>query len=157
MDVLAYSWPFRGFDCSHINECVGESISVPEEYSGILSRRLFIIYFLANSMFQKVIEVLGNIYVIRLSDRPNKKYVAWLAGPATKTREGYLRMLSSPVHFGDTRYQHYRDFFEQYKHLDHLDNRRRKNYLSRHQHTDIEDPRSPAFWSWNYLWWKSDE
>ena len=52
------------------------------------------------------------------STRKNKKYM--------------VKVDNRTVHFGDNRYQHYRDKIGLYKHLDHGDKKRRANYYSRH-------------------------
>lgn len=54
--------------------------------------------------------------------------------------------------FGDNRYQHYCDKFGYYSHLNHLDPKRRLLYRMRHQNDNINDPRYPGYWSWNFLW-----
>jgi hypothetical protein len=105
--------------------------------------------------FKKTIKTHGRTYVIKVSDKKNKKYTAWLAGPKMKhpTIKGeYIRMLSFPVHFGDKRYPQYRDKIGFYKKLDTLDKKQRQRYRKRHYKTNIHNPKSAAFWSWHYLW-----
>jgi len=63
---------------------------------------------------------MDNIMDIQKSSRKNKKYMVEIDG---KT-----------IHFGDNRYQHYKDrtSLKLYSHLDHNDKKRRMNYFKRH-------------------------
>ena len=45
------------------------------------------------------------------------------------------------IHFGDTRYQHFKDRIGHYSHLDHNDKKRRENYYKRHKEKNIKDKR----------------
>lgn len=131
--------------------CDGDDIKI----ICVLYMWLFIIFIFAINMYQKEITIDGGIYVIRVSNKPNKKYVVWRVSEHYNHPENpgkYIRMLSNPIHFGDSRYEHYKDLIGYYKELDHLDEKRRANYRSRHRKTDINNPNSAAFWSWNYLW-----
>jgi uncharacterized protein YlbG (UPF0298 family) len=63
------------------------------------------------------------------------------------------------IHFGDMKYQHYKDKIGEYKHLDHLDEKRRINYLKRakglkdkYGELTYNNKNSPNYWSINYLW-----
>jgi hypothetical protein len=65
------------------------------------------------------------------------------------------------IHFGDTRYQQYKDQtpLKLYKHLDHKDNQRRKNYLQRAKgikdgggNITYRNKNSPNYYSIKYLW-----
>ncbi len=65
------------------------------------------------------------------------------------------------IHFGDTRYQHYRDStgLGLYSHLDHRDPVRRANYRRRHSAIKTKDgslaykdKEQAAYYSWTYLW-----
>lgn len=65
------------------------------------------------------------------------------------------------VNFGHTDYQQYKDStpLKLYKHLNHGDNNRRKNYLSRSGgirnksgKLTKNDPESANYWSIRYLW-----
>ena len=56
------------------------------------------------------------------------------------------------IHFGDTRYQQYKDKIGLYSHLDHNDKKRRDNYYSRHGEKDIKDKSRPKYWSHKKLW-----
>jgi hypothetical protein len=57
------------------------------------------------------------------------------------------------VHFGDTRYQHYRDRtpLRLYSHLNHGDAARRRNFKSRHERTR-HVKYSASWFADNYLW-----
>ena len=82
------------------------------------------------------------------------------------TRKNKKYMVTTPsgkkiVHFGDTRYQHYRDStgLKLYSNLDHLDKKRRDNYRTRHKSIMLKngkpaylDREQPAYWSFHYLW-----
>lgn len=72
----------------------------------------------------------------------NKKY-ATIGDPNDK---GVRRI----IHFGDKRYEHYRDKIGLYKYLDHNDPKRRKEYYDRHGSSD--DPTTAKFFSNKYLW-----
>lgn len=79
------------------------------------------------------------------SSRKNKKYMVEVDG--------------KKVHFGDTRYQHYKDKIGLYSHLDHLDKERRRRYRTRHSNIILSDgipaykrKYSPAWFSYHYLW-----
>lgn len=65
-----------------------------------------------------------NAYKIYKSDRPNKKYVAYLPN--------YNLNRTKVVHFGDSRYEQYFDKIGVYHRLDHNDIERRKAYYRRH-------------------------
>lgn len=56
------------------------------------------------------------------------------------------------VHFGDNRYQHYKDStpLKLYSNLDHGDNRRKELYYMRHGRT--KNKYSAKYWSNKYLW-----
>jgi hypothetical protein len=76
--------------------------------------------------------------LIRVSDRKNKKYMIKV-GPMW-------------VHFGDRRYQHYKDNtpLRAFSKLDHHDEKRRALYHKRHKpSTDI---RRARYWANKYLW-----
>jgi len=81
-----------------------------------------------------------------LSNRKNKKY-------SVITPKG------KKVHFGDTRYEQYQDKIGRFKKLDHQDEKRRKNYLSRSKgiknkkgELTYKDKESPNYYSVKYLW-----
>ena len=82
------------------------------------------------------------------STRKNKKYM--VVSPSGKK-----------IHFGDTRYSHYRDStpLKLYSHLDHNDKERRKNYLKRakgikNKSGDLtyKDKESANYYAVKYLW-----
>jgi len=63
------------------------------------------------------------------------------------------------VHFGDSRYQQFKDRTGIWKDLDHGDKKRRENYRNRHGKIKkkdgslaIDDPSSPAYHSYRILW-----
>ena len=58
------------------------------------------------------------------------------------------------VPFGDKRYQNFRDItgLNLYPHLIHDDNKRRKNYRTRHKHFLKKGYYSPGYFSYYYLW-----
>ncbi len=64
---------------------------------------------------------MNDLYKPFKSKAKNKKYSVYVM------RDGKKKL----IHFGDTRYQHFKDKLGQYKKLDHNDKERRKNYLSR--------------------------
>jgi hypothetical protein len=63
------------------------------------------------------------------------------------------------IHFGDKRYEHFKDKIGEYKKLDHGDKERRENYLKRAKgikdktgKLTYKDKNSANFWSVNFLW-----
>jgi len=56
-----------------------------------------------------------------ISDRKHKKYM--------------VKVENKWIHFGDKRYEHYKDQLGSYSHLDHMNPKRRKNYKKRHENT----------------------
>lgn len=81
------------------------------------------------------------------STRKNKKYMATIKKTGQK------------VHFGDKRYEQYKDQIGHYSYLDHLDPERRKYYRARHSKILDGDgniaykvPYSPAWFSYYMLW-----
>tara|TARA_Y100000385_G_C12963887_1_gene580958 strand:- start:635 stop:874 length:240 start_codon:yes stop_codon:yes gene_type:complete len=77
-------------------------------------------------------------YQIFVSNNLNKKYYALLEN-------------GKKVHFGDNRYQQYKDktTIKKYKHLDHNDEKRKKAYYARHGEAT---PYSAKYFSHKYLW-----
>ena len=82
----------------------------------------------------------------------NKKYKAILSN-------------GKSVHFGNKGSEHYKDKVPKskggqlYKHLNHLDKKRRQNYIERHSGIKLKDGRravdvkfTPAWFSLKYLW-----
>lgn len=78
------------------------------------------------------------MYEIRKSTRQFKKYM--------------VKVGNKWIHFGDTRYQQYKDStpLKLYTHLNHNDKERRKRYYQRHGHT--KNKNSAKYWSNKYLW-----
>ena len=76
---------------------------------------------------------------IEVSDRRHKKYVATLPD-------------GKKVHFGDKRYQQWKDQtpLKAYKHFDHGDPARKKNYFQRHGEEAKKN--SAKYFSHRYLW-----
>jgi hypothetical protein len=72
------------------------------------------------------------------STRKNKKYDAYKDG----------KYLAS---FGDIRYQHFFDKIGAYSYLNHYDEKRRQNYLKRHN-KDLFNFNKAGFFSFYYLW-----
>lgn len=70
------------------------------------------------------------------STRKNKKYMVL-------TDKGI-------IHFGDSRYEQYRDKLGVYSHLNHLDKKRKENYYSRHGRS--KDKNTAKYWSGKILW-----
>lgn len=84
---------------------------------------------------------LPNGWHIQVSKRKNKKYDVF------DDKNDYI------LSFGDTRYQQYHDKIGHYKHLDHHDKDRRKNYLARAKGIGhVDDPYSANHYSIEYLW-----
>ena len=54
------------------------------------------------------------------------------------------------IHFGDSRYQQYRDKLKHYSHLDHNDLKKRKSYFARHGPSN--DKNTAKYWSHKILW-----
>jgi hypothetical protein len=79
------------------------------------------------------------------SKRKYKKYTAILQHKKNQRLK--------KVHFGDIRYQHYRDKtpLKIYSKLDHLDKKRRMNFRSRFRKSATRIF-SPAYFAMNYLW-----
>jgi hypothetical protein len=80
------------------------------------------------------------------SKRQYKKYKAVLQ----HTKDYTFRYL----HFGDTRYQQYKDTTNLglYSHLDHMDRKRRQSYHTRHRVFIKKEYYSPGYFSMKYLW-----
>tara|TARA_Y100001958_G_C20654722_1_gene181116 strand:- start:15 stop:281 length:267 start_codon:yes stop_codon:yes gene_type:complete len=82
---------------------------------------------------------------IEVSPRKFKKYVAILRNLNTNRIK--------QVHFGDSRYQHYKDRtkLKHWKHLDHGDRRRLKRFRQRFKNK-AKKKFSAAYFAWKYLW-----
>jgi len=72
------------------------------------------------------------------SNRKNKKYMV-----LTK---------SGVIHFGDKRYEQFKDKIGVYKDLDHNDPKRRELYYKRHGDRNTKDKESAKYWSHKILW-----
>lgn len=75
-------------------------------------------------------------YTFEKSTRANKKYM--------------VKVGSRYVHFGDKRYQHYKDQIGLYSHLNHLDKDRKRLYYARHGFQAVKG--TPKYFSHKYLW-----
>ena len=86
---------------------------------------------------------LKNTVVLSKSDRKNKKYKA-----VVQFKDGRIKT----VHFGDSRYQQYKDStgLGIYSKLDHNDPDRRRAYYARHGKTPTLY--SAKYFSHKYLW-----
>ena len=75
-----------------------------------------------------------------VSKNKNKKYSVYVM------KGGKKRL----IHFGDSRYQQYRDKLKHYSHLDHNDSKKRKSYYARHGPSN--DKNTAKFWAHKILW-----
>lgn len=82
------------------------------------------------------------LYKPFLSSAKNKKYSVYVKSNST----GRPKL----IHFGDRRYQQFRDKLGFYKHLDHGDAKRRDKYYARHDRNAHKD--SAKYWSHKMLW-----
>ena len=80
------------------------------------------------------------LYAPFVSKAKNKKYSVYVR------KHGRKRL----IHFGDERYQQYRDKLGHYRELDHNDPERRKRYYNRHGPSDGKD--TAKYWSHKILW-----
>ena len=80
------------------------------------------------------------LYAPFVSKAKNKKYAVYVR------KHGRKRL----IHFGDSRYQHYRDRLGHYRQLDHRDPKRRERYYSRHGPSSDKD--TAKYWSHKVLW-----
>jgi len=76
-----------------------------------------------------------------VSKAKNKKYSVYV-----KSKSGNPRI----IHFGDKRYQQFKDKLGHYSRLDHGDNKRKKSYYSRHGKALGKD--NAKYWSHKILW-----
>jgi len=74
------------------------------------------------------------------SSAKNKKYSVYVM------KDGKRKL----IHFGDSRYNQFRDKLGHYSHLDHNDSKRKKAYYARHGQTS--DITSAKYYSHRYLW-----
>ena len=75
------------------------------------------------------------------STAKNKKYSVYVKGSTGKPRL---------IHFGDNRYQQFKDKLGVYKNLDHGDSKRKASYYARHGKATSKD--SAKYWSHKILW-----
>jgi hypothetical protein len=75
-------------------------------------------------------------YPIFISDRPLKKY--------------YAIVNDKKIYFGSSNHEQYYDLLGHYKHLNHLDKRRRRLYYARHGLHAAKG--SPKWFSHHILW-----
>ena len=76
-----------------------------------------------------------------------------------KNKKLFTIVNGKEVHFGDIRYQHFKDKTGIHKNLDHNDPKRRKNYLTRsagikdkNGNLTKDNPKSPNYHSRRILW-----
>ena len=81
------------------------------------------------------------LYKPFVSKAKNKKYSVYVKGS-----KGNPRL----IHFGDKRYEQYKDKIGHYKSKDHLDKKRRASYYSRHGNATSKD--TAKYWSHKILW-----
>ncbi|MBC8307067.1 MAG: hypothetical protein H8E55_66320 [Pelagibacterales bacterium] len=82
------------------------------------------------------------LYEPFVSKAKNKKYSVYVKAD---TKSG-----KKLIHFGDNRYQQYKDKLGYYRHLDHNDKQRRKAYYARHGKAIGKD--NAKYFSHKYLW-----
>ncbi len=80
------------------------------------------------------------LYKPFVSKAKNKKYSVYVM------KNGKKRL----IHFGDSRYNQFKDKIGHYSSLDHNDKERRKRYYQRHGQTS--DKNSAKYWSHKILW-----
>ena len=74
------------------------------------------------------------------SKAKNKKYAVYVM------KDGKKKL----INFGDSRYGQFKDKIGDYKHLDHNDSKRKKNYYARHGKATSKD--TARYWSHKILW-----
>ena len=72
------------------------------------------------------------------STRKNKKYMVL-------TKNGI-------IHFGDNRYQQFRDRIGLYSNLNHNDDKRKENYYKRHGDRNTKNKETAKYWTHKILW-----
>ena len=83
------------------------------------------------------------LYTPFKSSAKNKKYSVWVKSSETKSGKKL-------IHFGDTRYQHFKDRIGAHSKLDSNDKERRKSYLARHGNKTDKD--TAGYWAQKVLW-----
>ena len=81
------------------------------------------------------------LYKPFVSKAQNKKYSVYV-----KSSTGGKKL----IHFGDKRYEQYKDKLGHYKSKDHKDTTRRKAYYDRHG--PATNKNTPKYWSHKILW-----
>tara|TARA_R100000654_G_scaffold24805_3_gene47992 strand:- start:1518 stop:1784 length:267 start_codon:yes stop_codon:yes gene_type:complete len=81
------------------------------------------------------------LYKPFVSKAKNKKYSVYVKGTNGRPKL---------IHFGDKRYQQFKDKIGHYKSLDHGDKNRRRLYFIRHGKATSKD--TPKWWSHKILW-----
>lgn len=81
------------------------------------------------------------LYKIKKSTSKNKKYMLYVLSDTGKKKL---------IHFGDSRYQQYKDKLGHYSHLDHGDKKRRERYYKRHGLASDKNTRK--YWAHKILW-----
>ena len=82
------------------------------------------------------------LYKPFVSKAKNKKYSVYVK---SNTKSG-IKL----IHFGDNRYEQFKDKLGHYKSQDHGDTKRKKAYYDRHGQTS--DKNSAKYWSHKILW-----
>ena len=82
------------------------------------------------------------LYKPFVSKAKNKKYSVYVK---SNNKSGVKL-----IHFGDSRYEQFKDKLGHYSNLDHNDKKRQKAYFSRHG--DTKDKNSAKYWSHKILW-----
>ena len=73
--------------------------------------------------------------------------------PSNNNKKKYMVLTKKGIiHFGARGYGQYKDKLGHYKHLDHLDKKRRDNYYSRHGDKYTTNKESAKYWSHKILW-----
>ncbi len=83
------------------------------------------------------------LYKPFVSKAKNKKYSVYVK--SDKTKSG-MKL----IHFGDKRYEQFKDKLGHYSKLDHNDKERKKKYYSRHGKATSKD--TAKYWSHKILW-----
>tara|TARA_Y100000004_G_C8900806_1_gene406307 strand:- start:691 stop:942 length:252 start_codon:yes stop_codon:yes gene_type:complete len=78
------------------------------------------------------------LYKPKPSNKKNKKYMVL-------TKKGV-------IHFGDSRYQQFKDKLGHYSHLDHNDKKRKERYYARHGEKNLKDKERAKYWAHRVLW-----
>ena len=72
---------------------------------------------------------------------------------STRKHKKYMVLTKNGViHFGDNRYEQFKDKIGLYSYLDHNDKKRKELYYKRHGNRDIKNMESAKYWSHKILW-----